>query len=81
VKLVEEVKDNGGTIKIFSSLHISGERECDWQWEKFVHRERVELNTQSSHKHTVGYFQASNAMCMIRVVGVLITLEQYCSDF
>ena len=27
VKLVEEVKDNGGAFKIFSSLHISGERK------------------------------------------------------
>lgn len=29
VKLVEGVRDNGGTVKIFSSLHLSGERECD----------------------------------------------------
>ena len=27
VRLVEGVRDNGGTIKIFSCLHISGERE------------------------------------------------------
>ena len=27
VALVESVKDNGGIIRIFSSLHLSGERE------------------------------------------------------
>lgn len=27
VELVENVKDSGGDIKIFSSLHVSGERE------------------------------------------------------
>ena len=34
VKLVESVKDNGGNIRIFSSLHISGEREWFvlWGW-------------------------------------------------
>ncbi len=28
VQLVEAVKDNGGSVRIFSSLHISGERKC-----------------------------------------------------
>ena len=27
VRLVESVKENGGTVRIFSSLHVSGERE------------------------------------------------------
>lgn len=27
VELVENVKDSGGDVKIFSSLHISGERK------------------------------------------------------
>lgn len=27
VELVENVKDSGGDIKIFSSLHVSGERK------------------------------------------------------
>ena len=27
VRLVEEVKAGGGTVRIFSSLHVSGERE------------------------------------------------------
>ena len=27
VALVESVKEGGGTIKVFSSLHVSGERE------------------------------------------------------
>ena len=26
VRLVESVKENGGVVRIFSSLHISGER-------------------------------------------------------
>lgn len=28
VALVEQVKEGAGTVKIFSSLHISGERKC-----------------------------------------------------
>lgn len=28
VKLVEDVRDAGGEVKIFSSMHISGQREC-----------------------------------------------------
>ena len=28
VKLVDSVRDNGGDVKIFSSLHVSGERKC-----------------------------------------------------
>ena len=28
VALVESVKDGGGTVRIFSSLHVSGERMC-----------------------------------------------------
>ena len=27
VKLVDGVKENGGVVRIFSSLHVSGERE------------------------------------------------------
>lgn len=27
VELVENVKDSGGDVKIFSSLHVSGERK------------------------------------------------------
>lgn len=27
VKFVESVKDSGGTVHIFSSMHVSGERE------------------------------------------------------
>ena len=27
VGLVESVRDGGGTVKVFSSLHVSGERE------------------------------------------------------
>ena len=27
VRLVESAKDNGGTVRIFSSLHVSGERK------------------------------------------------------
>ena len=27
VKLVESVRDNGGNVRIFSSLHVSGERK------------------------------------------------------
>ena len=27
VALVESVKDGGGTVKVFSSLHVSGERK------------------------------------------------------
>ena len=27
VSLVESVKDNNGTVRVFSSLHVSGERE------------------------------------------------------
>ena len=27
VRLVDAVKDNGGDVKIFSSLHVSGERK------------------------------------------------------
>lgn len=29
VELVENVKDSGGDVKIFSSLHVSGERKFD----------------------------------------------------
>ena len=29
VKLVESVRDNGGTVRIFSSLHVSGERKFE----------------------------------------------------
>lgn len=28
VKLVEDVRDAGGEVKIFSSMHISGQRKC-----------------------------------------------------
>ena len=28
VNLVDSVKDSGGTAHIFSSMHVSGEREC-----------------------------------------------------
>jgi protein pelota len=28
VQLVESVKENGGDVKIFSTLHVSGERQC-----------------------------------------------------
>jgi stalled ribosome rescue protein Dom34 len=28
VNLVESVKEYGGTVHIFSSLHVSGDREC-----------------------------------------------------
>ena len=34
VALVESVRDNGGTIRIFSSLHLSGEREWLIVWIK-----------------------------------------------
>lgn len=27
IRLVDDVKDNGGDVKIFSSLHVSGERK------------------------------------------------------
>ena len=30
VGLVESVKDGGGTVRVFSSLHVSGERK--WRW-------------------------------------------------
>lgn len=30
VKLVESVRDNGGTTRIFSSLHVSGERKFEF---------------------------------------------------
>ena len=28
VNLVDSVRDSGGDVKIFSSLHVSGERKC-----------------------------------------------------
>uniref|UniRef100_A0A803J6A9 Protein pelota homolog n=1 Tax=Xenopus tropicalis TaxID=8364 RepID=A0A803J6A9_XENTR len=31
VRLVDSVKDNGGTVRIFSSLHVSGERKYTWE--------------------------------------------------
>ena len=46
VRLVESVKENGGTVRIFSSLHISGEREYEGDGgegrERERERERVE---------------------------------------
>lgn len=29
VELVESIKDSGGDVKIFSSLHVSGERKLN----------------------------------------------------
>lgn len=38
VKLVEDVRDAGGEVKIFSSMHISGQRKCSTIFERTFRR-------------------------------------------
>lgn len=56
VELVESIKDSGGDVKIFSSLHVSGERKLNQLFKfQFILRYFYILNNNNNNFNNIVY--------------------------